>query len=199
MGTICIGILCTNLSLQGIPWTVTLLRSLALLTQEVTQKHAHRAPEQAGESFGLRGSHSDAWGFGTTILHLASGVLPYNGLSLTQMLSAMIRERPPAVPDTLPSWLQQLLKQCFSFNSAARPTAKLLLQVSYFTCSEMEAVANNTSSLLTAPWTHWRHVCTSARKELVTDQVCMVHVVRSEHVFEYESDCIPVLLLLRLQ
>ena len=95
----------------------------------MTQKYPCRAPEQAGEGFGPRGSHSDAWGFGTTILHLATGVLPYNGLSLTQMLTAMIRERPPAVPDTLPSWLQQLLKQCFSFDSAARPTVAHLLEV----------------------------------------------------------------------
>ena len=93
---------------------------------------AHRAPEQAGEGFGLRGSHSDAWGFGTTILHLATGVLPYNGLTLHQILSAMIRERPPVVPDTLPSWMQQLLRQCFSFDAAARPTIEHLLEVSYF-------------------------------------------------------------------
>ncbi len=89
-----------------------------------------RAPEQTGEGFGPRGSFTDVWGFATTILHMATGQVPYSGLTLHQMLTAMIRQRPPAVPDSLPGWLQQLLSQCLSFNTAARPSVQQLLQVS---------------------------------------------------------------------
>ena len=61
---------------------------------------------------------------------MATGIVPYDGLTLTQMVSSMMKRRPPAVPDNLPGWLQQLLRQCFSFDSAARPTIEQLLQVS---------------------------------------------------------------------
>ena len=69
------------------------------------------------------------WGFGTTVLHLATGQLPYNGLTPHQMLTAMIKQRSPAVPDTLPEWLQHFLKQCLTFDVAARPSAGQLLKV----------------------------------------------------------------------
>ena len=89
----------------------------------------HRAPEQTDADFGSRGTHTDVWGFGTTVLHLASGQLPYHGLSAHQMLTAMIKQKPPAVPDSLPDWLQQLIKQCLTFDIHARPTVAQLLQV----------------------------------------------------------------------
>ena len=60
---------------------------------------------------------------------MATGQLPYQGLTPHQMLTAMIKQRPPAVPDTLPEWLQQLLKQCLAFDVAARPSVSQLLQV----------------------------------------------------------------------
>ena len=85
---------------------------------------------QTGEGFGPRGSYTDVWGFATTILHMATGQVPYSGLTLHQMLTAMIRQRPPVVPDSLPGWLQQVLSQCLSFNTAARPSVQQLLQVS---------------------------------------------------------------------
>lgn len=88
------------------------------------------ALEQTGEGFGSRGSYTDVWGFATTILHMATGQVPYSGFNLNQMLTAMIRQRPPAVPDSLPGWLQQLLSQCLSFNITARPSVQQLLQVS---------------------------------------------------------------------
>ena len=88
-----------------------------------------RAPEQTDTEFGPRGSHSDVWGFATTVLHLATGQLPYHGLSQYQMLTAMIKRRPPTVADTLPAWLQLLLKQCLEFDSANRPSVLELLEV----------------------------------------------------------------------
>ena len=93
----------------------------------------HRAPEQADAEFGPRGSHTDMWGFGTTLLHLATGQLPYQGLTPFQIMRAMDKKRSPDVPDTLPGWLQQLLKQCLTFDVAARPSAAQLLQVTSLT------------------------------------------------------------------
>lgn len=81
------------------------------------------------KEFGLRGSHTDVWGFGTSMLHLATGHLPYEGLSAMQMVSAMSKRRMPEMPNSLPDWLQQALKQCLSFDSAARPSVSRLLEV----------------------------------------------------------------------
>ena len=66
-----------------------------------------RAPEQADAEFGDKGTHTDVWGFASSMLHLATGQLPYAGLTQVQMLTAMVKQRPPAVPDTLPAWLGQ--------------------------------------------------------------------------------------------
>ena len=88
-----------------------------------------RAAEEVDAEFGPRGTHSDVWGFATTVLHMATGQQPYHNLSMVQMVSAMTKKQLPNVPETLSAWLQQLLKQCFSFATAARPTVSQLLQV----------------------------------------------------------------------
>ena len=88
-----------------------------------------QAPEQVDADFALRGSHTDVWGFGTCILHLATGQLPYQGLTQLQMVSAVLKRRLPDVPASLPEWLQQALKDCLSFDTAARPSVAWLHQV----------------------------------------------------------------------
>ena len=93
-----------------------------------------RAPEQTDAEFGARGSHSDVWGFAATMLHLATGDQPYKDLTVVQMISAMVKAKPPSVPVTLPAWLQHLLKQCFSFEVTKRLTVLQLLQVKSCTC-----------------------------------------------------------------
>ena len=62
---------------------------------------------------------------------MATGQLPYQGLTPPQMLTAMIKQRPPAVPETIPDWLQQLLMQCLAFDVAARLAVTQLLQVNF--------------------------------------------------------------------
>ena len=88
-----------------------------------------RSPEQVDADFGSRGPHSDVWGFAVCILHMATGQLPYAELGQIQMVSAMLKRRPPDVPASLPPWLQQTLKQCLSFDTAARPSVAALYQV----------------------------------------------------------------------
>ncbi len=79
--------------------------------------------------FGLRGTHTDVWGFATTVLHLATGHLPYQGLTHLQIMFAMSKERMPEVPSSLPVWLQEALTSCLSFDTAARPSVSQLRQV----------------------------------------------------------------------
>ena len=88
-----------------------------------------RAPEQADADFGSLGKHSDVWGFAACVLHMASGQLPYADLNPIQMVTAMLKKRPPSVPTSLPDWLQQALKQCLSFDTAARPSVAELYTV----------------------------------------------------------------------
>ena len=88
-----------------------------------------RAPEQVDADFGLRGTHSDVWGFATCVLHLATGQLPYEGRTHTQMVSAMLKRQAPVVPAGVPKWMQNLLRQCLSFDTATRPSVATLHQV----------------------------------------------------------------------
>lgn len=78
---------------------------------------------------GTQGKHTDIWGLAACVLHLVTGLPPYHDLTMMQTVSAMMRERMPHVPETLPEWLQLLLKQCFSFDAQERPTANQLLEV----------------------------------------------------------------------
>lgn len=90
---------------------------------------AGRAPKQADADCGPRGIHTDVWGFASCVLHLATGQLPYKGLSHNQTLSALLKSRAPEVPSSLRAWLQHALKQSLSFDAAARPTVAHLRQV----------------------------------------------------------------------
>ena len=84
---------------------------------------------QGSRAGGVKGSHTDMWGFAACVLHLATGQQPYLGLTFVQTVTAMLKKTPPEVPNSLPSWLQQALQQCLSFDPAARPSASQLQQV----------------------------------------------------------------------
>ena len=71
------------------------------------------------------------------MLHLGTGEQPYMGLPPVQMLTAMIKGKPPSQPDTLPPWLQALLQQCFSFDVTKRPPVPQLLQVNTLVCVDV--------------------------------------------------------------
>jgi len=92
-------------------------------------KRRGRAPEQVHSELGARGPHNDVWGFAACILHLATGQLPYAGLTMIQMGTAMSEGRTPNIPDTLPEWLQQIMRDCVKFDATARPSVVQLQQV----------------------------------------------------------------------
>jgi len=110
------------------PWTVG-SKHFKIMSWSDMHMQTHRAPEQTDAEFGARGPHTDVWGFGTTLLHLATGQQPYKDLTLVQMVTAMTKARPPAVPNTLPACLHLILQQCFTFDVTKRPSVQQLLQV----------------------------------------------------------------------
>ena len=112
--------------------------------QKANQHIARRAPEQADAEFGMRGPHTDMWGFGACVLHLATGQQPYPGLTQLQLVSAMLKRKPPEVPNSLPSWLRQALQQCLSFEPAARPSASRLQQVGRHVASRLSLLCHST-------------------------------------------------------
>ena len=83
--------------------------------------------------------HTDVWGFAACIVHIFSGQQPYPGLSQLQIVSAMLKGRPPVIPSAFPEWLQQILKQCFSFDATARPSVLQLHQVHLTTSQNTQA------------------------------------------------------------
>ena len=101
------------------------------MTEQSCLLLVYRAPEQVDKEFGLRGSHTDVWGFATTVLHLATGQLPYQGLTHLQIMFAMSKGRAPEVPSSLPMCLREALTSCLSFDTAARPSVSQLHQVRY--------------------------------------------------------------------
>ena len=116
--------------------------------------HACRAPEQADPDLAV-GPYSDVWGFAATVLHLATGEQPYQDLTFMQMVTAMHREKQPAIPGTLPAWLHNLLKRCFSFDITKRPSVPQLLQVKLRgLCLVFHAVAMPSTSLQNALGCH---------------------------------------------
>ena len=63
------------------------------------------------------------------------------------MVSAMLQRKPPVVPDVLPAGLQQLLRQSFDFDQAARPQVSQLLQVTHTLCQRLMHFAQKAGSL----------------------------------------------------
>ena len=98
-----------------------------------------RAPEQVDPDFGAMSISTDVWGFAACIMHIFSGQQPYPGLSQLQIVSAILKRRTPAIPSAFPEWLQQLLRQCFSFDTAARPSVMQLHQVNLATLENKQA------------------------------------------------------------
>ena len=65
------------------------------------------------------------WGFATFMLHFATGQLLYQGLTQRQLVSVMLRRRPPEVSSRLPEWLPCALGWIPTIDTAAWPSAAL--------------------------------------------------------------------------
>ena len=157
--------------------------------------YACRAPEQVDADCGLRGTHTDVWGFATCILHLATGQLPYQGLTQMQMVSAMLKGRTPEVPNSLPDWLQQALRQALTFDTAARPSVALLHKVHQqlcrhplFTSLGLQACSQSCIFCTSILYMGHDYTCTGGGHMLQT----LTNPTLSSNV-GFASDCVKVL------
>ena len=151
---------------------------------------ARRAPEQADADFGIRGPHSDVWSYGATLLHLATGRIPYADLSQMQMLSAMSKRRPPGVPASLPAWMRHMLQQCFRFDTAARPSVADLHKVD--TCLAL-TVFGSQFSLLASCWHCLLCIpgltITMHTHSVLPNNYCQMHVYQSPNAMLLKIHC----------
>eukprot|EP00899_Mesostigma_viride_P012678 jgi/Mesvir1/21410/Mv20885-RA.1 len=93
----------------------------------------YMAPEQwIPEEFGGITTAADAWGFGCVLVEMASATAPWAGLNNFQIMTRVTPPRmmSPAIPDSLPSSLRDLLRCCFAYQPTDRPAfAEILVML----------------------------------------------------------------------
>ncbi len=67
--------------------------------------------------------------------------MPYRGMTADMVISLVKSGKRPAVPESLPFGVRQLIEECWAQNPAARPTFK---EVAERLKDEMTALANAT-------------------------------------------------------
>src|SRR5262249_3448176 len=80
----------------------------------------YMSPEQArGQA---AGEQSDIWAFGAVLYEMLTGKPAFSGETLTDVLGGIVRAEPDwtALPETTPSLIRLLLRQCLQKNRAAR-------------------------------------------------------------------------------
>ena len=87
---------------------------------------AYMAPEQHdSETFGSVSEKTDIWALGCIIVEMLSGEVPWAGKRPTEILmTVVVKQRAPPIPDGLPEALQSALRGCFSHDQAARFSAE---------------------------------------------------------------------------
>lgn len=73
---------------------------------------------------------ADVWGLGCILLQLSSGCLWPADMSPHEIVGEIHDEQAPAIPDTLPSALQDVLTGCFQARPEERLTMEAVLQAS---------------------------------------------------------------------
>ena len=87
------------------------------------------APEILRNGEGLSYSNkSDIWTLGLVAFQLATGKMPYSGLSFTEGLVQIIQNPPPSLPETFTPEFRDFIRICLNKDPSERPTATDLLQ-----------------------------------------------------------------------
>lgn len=75
------------------------------------------------------GFAADVWSLAATIVYVFTETAPYSGQNVWQIITALTAERvPPAIPESVPAALRELLSRCFAFESEARPEIHEIVQ-----------------------------------------------------------------------
>ena len=86
---------------------------------------AYKAPEQySPDDFGQVSPKTDMWSFGCVVVELLTGFAPWRGKQPMEIMMCVAGKRQaPPVPSEARGALAGLLRQCFSIEQGARPTA----------------------------------------------------------------------------
>ena len=94
-----------------------------------------RSPEATQYNASPLRESADVWSLGCTILYMFTQQFPFEGKNSAQIGTALQAGHTPDIPNTLPSDLRRMLRQCFAFRQNRRPTAAQVvakLQVNQF-------------------------------------------------------------------
>ncbi len=109
--------LATRLEIEQLE-AVTLSRANFADSQPLAGTLPYMAPEQLrGETADAR---SDIWALGVVLFEAASGRRPFSGRSGFDLISAILRDPPPPLPDHVPAGLAAVIRKCISKDPAAR-------------------------------------------------------------------------------
>ena len=101
--------------------SVVATKTLAAQTS-IKGTFAYMSPEQFGE---LVGPPADVWSLACVILEIGTGVAPWAGLTMQAIMGkVVVHKKAPPVPDGCPC--AAVLRRCFTFDPAGRPTAAQL-------------------------------------------------------------------------
>jgi len=90
----------------------------------------YMAPECYDSSTSRITEKVDIWALGCIVIEIFGGPLPFSHCTSIQqiMTSLLLKKEPPVVPHFLPPNIRQIIKRCFEFDPAKRPTAREVSQ-----------------------------------------------------------------------
>lgn len=101
----------------GISSVVTRTTSIMPTTMKGTFNYM--SPEAFDPPFNFK---SDVWSMACVVLEMYSGVVPWPGMQMQQIMMAVtVKKRHPDIPDEIPA--AETIRRCFRFKAAERPSA----------------------------------------------------------------------------
>jgi serine/threonine-protein kinase len=96
-------------------------------TSQVVGSPIYMGPEHCSD-YGL-GPHMDVYSFGCMMFELLTGVPPFTGRNISELVQQHLGEEPPALPDSLglPEELRECIKRTLAKDPAERPSMSEIL------------------------------------------------------------------------